>query len=88
VKEGQIEIFYGNRLIETQGIGGFFGEENVLFESKNLFSAVTTKESVILHLSKDEIKNIPILEWKLLESYERRLRTMPLSSSPALSPSN
>ncbi|MFH1480990.1 MAG: cyclic nucleotide-binding domain-containing protein, partial [Pseudomonadota bacterium] len=31
VMDGQIEIYHGTHFIETQGRGGFFGEENILF---------------------------------------------------------
>ena len=75
VKDGQIKIFNGSLFVETQESGGFFGEENILFKAQNLFSAITSKKSTIFHIPKEEVKNIPIVEWKLLETFERRIRT-------------
>jgi hemerythrin len=72
IKDGEFEIFYDNNFIETQETGGFFGEENILFESQNAMSAVTTRESMICHIPEQEIKDIPIVRLKLLETFNRR----------------
>ena len=74
VKDGQIKIFYDTHFIETQERGGFFGEENILFKTQNRFSAITSKKSTIFHVQRGEVKNIPIVKWKLLETFERRTR--------------
>ena len=74
IKDGQINIFYGTHFVETQESGGFFGEENILFKAQNLFSAITSKKSTIFHIPRGEVKNIPIVRWKVLETFERRVR--------------
>jgi len=83
IKSGKIDIFYGKQFIESQGSGGFFGEENFLFKDQNLFSAITKKQSIIFHISKDEIMNIPIIEWKLRSSRSFRKRNFEALAAPS-----
>jgi hemerythrin len=81
IKDGEIEIFYDGNFIETQGSGGFFGEENNLFESQKAMSAITTEESTIFHVPNDQIKDIPIVMWKLLETFKRRKTILPFNKN-------
>jgi hemerythrin len=78
VEKGEIEIFDGNHTVELQGPGGFFGEERVLFGSENLFHARTIRESTLFHLPGTSIEEVPIVQWKLFETHERRRRLLGL----------
>ncbi|MFH1538636.1 MAG: cyclic nucleotide-binding domain-containing protein [bacterium] len=76
VESGEIEIFYDRIPIETVGTGGFFGEENVLYESRNLLEAKAAMKSRIYHLPGGMIGDIPIVRWKLVETFERRMKLL------------
>lgn len=71
---GEIKIFSGNRVIETLKPGQFFGEEHLLHKYSHLYRAVVTKKSEIFIIPGKGLENIPVIQWKLLETFERRLK--------------
>ncbi|PKN09585.1 MAG: cyclic nucleotide-binding protein [Deltaproteobacteria bacterium HGW-Deltaproteobacteria-8] len=73
VKSGKIELLVGDRLIETLGPGEFFNESTVLFETPCLFKARAAKDSTLYIIPGAVLAEIPIVRWKLLELYEKRL---------------
>ncbi|MCC5943497.1 MAG: cyclic nucleotide-binding domain-containing protein [Bernardetiaceae bacterium] len=74
VLEGKVDIFQDNELIKTLQKGDFFGgEERFSAQTANLrlqFSEGHACYKVPINMA----CQIPIVYWKLLESYERRLR--------------
>jgi len=73
VKSGKVDLLVGARVIESLGPGDFFNESTVLFDTPCLFKAQVSKDSTIYTIPGEVLSDIPIVRWKLLELYERRL---------------
>jgi hemerythrin len=73
LKEGRVRIYFEETPIDLLMPGDFFGEESILLGSSSLFSAKAEKDSELLVIPAEALKNIPIIEWKILEIFERRL---------------
>jgi hemerythrin len=73
VKEGRVRVDFEKTPIDVLLPGDFFGEESILLGSSSLFSARAEKKSELLVIPAEALKNIPIIEWKILEIFERRL---------------
>lgn len=73
LKSGGIELRIGDRLIERVKPGSFFCESTVLFDIPCLFRAVATKDTKVFHIPAEVLADIPVIRWKLLETYESRL---------------
>ncbi len=73
IKSGKIDLLVGDRIIETLGPGDFFNESTVLFDIPCLFKAKAAKDSTIYTIPGTVLSDIPIVRWKLLETYEKRL---------------
>ena len=73
VKSGKIDLMVGDRLIESLGPGEYFNESTVLFDMPCLFKAKVSKDSTIYTIPGEVLSDIPIVRWKLLEMYEKRL---------------
>lgn len=74
LESGEIKILSEKKVIETLKPGHFFGEENILHKTSNLYKAIVTKPSEIYIIPCNALTNIPIIQWKLLEIFERRLK--------------
>ncbi len=72
---GEVDIVMGARLIETIGPGGFWGEERVASAAPTLCTARAASDSVFYAIPADILTNIPVVQWDLLEAFERRLRS-------------
>jgi hemerythrin len=75
LKQGEILVFFEDKQVDTLKQGGFFGEESIFLKEANLFTARAAKDSSIYIISGDILQFKPIIEWKLLETFEKRLRT-------------
>lgn len=74
VAEGCVELAGDDCMIRKLSRGEFWGEEAVLFGGAMKSKAVAGADPVkILHIDADTIKDIPIVQWKLLETYEKRI---------------
>ena len=73
VMSGRVQLCLENDIIETLRIGDFFGEERALFNTPCLLKPRTLEETVIQEIPWDVLKDIPIVRWKLLETYARRI---------------
>lgn len=76
VAQGEIEIYRGTALVETVGRGGFYGEESVLTGKAGLFSARARGACRLYQIRAAEIEDIPIVQWKLVETMERRKQSI------------
>ena len=75
LKKGEIQVFFEEKQVDILKPGGFFGEESIFLKEANLFTARASKDSSIYIISGDILQFKPIIEWKLLETFEKRLRT-------------
>jgi hemerythrin len=76
--EGELAVCSGVRKVEIVGPGGFFGEESIVRDTAARFSASATKKSVAYRIPGDALADIPIVQWKLLETLDRREKILDL----------
>jgi hemerythrin len=82
-RTGKANILIEGSEVDSIGPGGVFGEESVFFGRPSLMTATVTEKGEFLSIPRETIKNIPIVEWKLLEAYERRITRFGLSTAGA-----
>ena len=75
IKSGKVERIFDSQVAETLSVGSFFGEEQVLFGSVQEFEFRTVEPSSIYQISGEVVFDIPIVLWKLLETFEKRSTT-------------
>ncbi len=73
-EEGLLVRFKEKTVIETLRPGDFFGEETALFNSSQLFHIQTLEPTILYEIPGDLLGDIPIIRWKLFESFEKRKR--------------
>ena len=73
IKSGKVDLFLGERVIDSLSPGDFFNESSLLFDTPSLFKARPDKNSVVYNIPGAVLADIPIVRWKLLETYEKRL---------------
>ena len=73
VVDGSLERIIDGKVVEICKSGSIFGEEFVLHNNPMSADIRTTGPCQIFEVPKDEIINIPIVMWKLLETYEHRV---------------
>ncbi|MDH3349150.1 MAG: bacteriohemerythrin [Desulfobulbaceae bacterium] len=76
VKKGIVQIYVGNDVIETLHAGDFFGEGTVLFNTPSLYKVRLLSSADIFHIKGEVLLDIPIVGWKLFETYVRRMEMM------------
>ncbi len=79
LETGTLELSFEDEVFETLGPGGVCGEESLFFRGKGNVTVRAREDSRGLVLSGQEIRRIPIVEWKVLELYERRLASFGLA---------
>jgi hemerythrin len=78
-RTGRASILIEGSEVDSIGPGGVFGEESVFFGRPSLMTAAVVEAGEFLSIPRAAIKNVPIVEWKLLETYERRITHFGLS---------
>lgn len=76
VREGTVDLFRGDQMIEKIRAGDFVGEDTILFESHGLLKATVKRPCRVCRIPADTLTGIPIVQWKLLETLERRFKVM------------
>lgn len=74
LSQGEMQVRAGNQTIETLGKGCFAGEEAILNHEPRIFEILVTRKSQAYLVSGDVLANIPVVQWKLLETLEKRLK--------------
>jgi len=83
IKSGSAELTIGGDIMEKLLPGDFFGEEIAVFDTPALFR-VRACEPVEIYLTSSAIvREVPVMRWKLLESYERRMHACVLETGRA-----
>ncbi|MBN2735794.1 MAG: cyclic nucleotide-binding domain-containing protein [Spirochaetales bacterium] len=80
IKRGQVEIVFEDQAFEKISRGSFFGEENILLKSAHIFRARVIETTKVYQIPGSVLEHIPIIEWKLLESYEKRIKAFGASA--------
>jgi len=74
IKQGRLQIFLNDDVVETLNTGDFFGISNVLFGTPAIFKVRAIKDTQVYNIQEQLLSGIPIVHWKLFETYERRIR--------------
>ncbi|GBC62095.1 cyclic nucleotide-binding protein [Desulfonema ishimotonii] len=73
VREGRLERYVGDRVIESLRPGHFFGEECVLFSKRGGYRIRAAEDTSVYRIPGDMLINIPVVRWKLFETYQKRM---------------
>jgi hemerythrin len=76
LRGGLIQLAAGEQIVDVLQSGDMCGEERVLLGGRSVFHAVVTDEAKLFLLPCDVVSDIPVLRWKLLETLDRRLRSL------------
>jgi hemerythrin len=74
IKQGRLQIFLNDDVFETLRVGDYFGISNVLFKVPAVFNLRAVKDTQVYNIDNPILSEIPIVHWKLFETYERRIR--------------
>jgi hemerythrin len=74
IKCGKIKLMFENEIIEELSCGEFWGESDVLFNIPHLYNVVVNSEIEVYFVPQEILNEIPIVRWKLLECFEKRMR--------------
>lgn len=72
VKEGTAKLYCGKRFIEDIGRGDVFSEDSVILDMRSKYHIVADSPLEFCRMPVEVLKDIPIVQWKLIESLERR----------------
>ncbi|HOO56608.1 MAG TPA: cyclic nucleotide-binding domain-containing protein [bacterium] len=73
IEKGSILIKSGNKLIANLGPGDFFGEDGIIINMPGFFTLEAASNVSGFFVPAELIKNIPIVMWKLMETFNQRL---------------
>lgn len=76
IQKGEVDIFSGNKKIETLSSGDFFSADNILSGGVLGFEVHVRKDVTLYSIPPEKIIDIPIVYWKLLETFEKRFRSV------------
>lgn len=76
VKNGKLQLYIGKDVFEILEGGDFFGEEGVLFGMSSLFKIRATEPVEICKISGEELLDIPVIRWKLFETFKKRRKNL------------
>jgi len=74
LKQGTLERILDDQVYETLTAGSIIGEESVLFGTSSLFKTNVTENSKLLKIPGKKLLNIPVVRWKLFETYDKRMK--------------
>lgn len=74
IRKGRMEKFAGEDVVEMLNPGSFFGEECILFGTSSLFSTRASEDTQIFEIPGDVLLGIPVVRWKLFETFQKRMR--------------
>ncbi|MBL8968219.1 MAG: cyclic nucleotide-binding domain-containing protein [Spirochaetaceae bacterium] len=72
-RTGELRISIDACEVDRVGSGGFYGEESLFLDRPALMSAEVVAGGEFLYVPAAAIRDVPIVEWKLLEEYDRRI---------------
>ena len=73
--DGEVDLMVGARLVETIGPGGFWGEERIVSSSPVICEPRAAGALTYFAVPAEILSSIPMVQWELQETFERRLRT-------------
>ncbi|MDP6776877.1 MAG: hemerythrin domain-containing protein, partial [Candidatus Latescibacteria bacterium] len=76
VCSGSVERYIGKDSLEVMGVGDFYGEETAVFGIPALSHYRTLQTTELCRIPGEVISEIPIVRWKLFETYHKRLESV------------
>lgn len=73
MKSGSARLMFEDGEVDRVEPGDFFGEESVFFSRVSMMHATAAEDSALFVIPAQDLSGIPIVAWKMLEVYERRL---------------
>ena len=74
-KSGEVEIMGNGKCVEVIQNGDFFGECSIIQQlNKKMFTFKAKTDTTLYFIPKEELSDIPIVYWKLLEVFEKRAK--------------
>jgi hemerythrin len=73
--DGQVDLVVGPRLVESVTSGGYWGEERIVSAATAFCEARAVTDCVYHVVPAETLADIPIVQWELLETFHRRLRS-------------
>jgi hemerythrin len=71
IRSGSVERSAGGKVLDILKTRDFFGEEGALLNVPGLFRLCALEETITVQIRGDLLANVPILRWKILESYQQ-----------------
>ena len=72
VKEGTAKLYRDDVLLEEVSRGDFFGEDAIILDRPSHYRVEAESAFEFCTVGGDILRDIPIVQWKLIESMERR----------------
>jgi len=70
---GNVTTMVGDELIDTLGPGDFLAEESGVFNIPCMYRIRADEDTEVYQIKGEVLREIPIVMWKLLESYQKRV---------------
>ena len=73
LRSGVVERSVGGKVTDVLKERDFFGEEGAIFKVPYLFHLRALEETAVVQIPGELLVDVPILRWKLFESYQQRV---------------
>jgi hemerythrin len=73
LEKGRVSLSTGGEHFETLGPRGFWDEVTVLEKAPSFFEATAERDSSFFLIPGEVLREIPIVQWKLMETFRKRL---------------
>lgn len=73
IRTGLVERTVGNKVMDVLKERDFFGEEGAIFKVPYLFRLRAIEETAVFQIPGETLEGVPIVRWKLFESYQQRV---------------
>ncbi len=76
ISRGRVILYLDNQVVQTLESGDFFAGQGFLFESPYELRIEAAEETEVFRVPRSLLLDIPIVRWKLLEIYNKRMETI------------
>jgi len=83
LRSGLIERVVGEKVLDLLAEHASFGEEGAIFKVPYLSRLRVREETTVFQIPGEILRHVPLLHWKLLESYQHRVARVVYSDDPA-----
>ncbi len=82
IRSGIVERAVGGKTLDVLKERDFFGEEGAIFKTPYMSRMHAQEETSVIQIPGELLENVPILRWKLFESYQQRVEHVIYSGDP------